>query len=266
MEINKIYNESNLETMSRMPDNYIDLVVTSPPYDDMRDYKGYSFPFEETAKELYRITKEGGVVVWIVNDSVKEGSETLTSFRQALYFKDICGFKVHDTMIYEKDFLSKPDKNRYHQSFEYMFVLCKNSVKTFNPIKDKKLKDKWRTPNAIRIKNGEMRKQNNYTDIDRIMYGNRFNIWKYKSAHGFNDLDINFTKNHPAILNIKIVNDHIVSWSNENDLVYDPFMGSGTTAVSCLQLNRNFIGSEISSEYYNTSLNRIKGHNYNYVF
>jgi DNA modification methylase len=266
MEINKIYNENCLDTMKRMTDNYIDLTVTSPPYDDLRDYKGYSFPFEEIAKELYRITKEGGVVVWIVNDSVKDGSETLTSFKQALYFKEVCGFKVHDTMIYEKDFLSKPDKNRYHQSFEYMFVLCKNSINTFNPIKDKKLKDRWKTPKAIRITNGEMKKQNNHSNTNKNMYGNRFNIWKYKSAHGFMDSDINFTKNHPAILNIKIVSDHITSWSNENDLIYDPFMGSGTTAISCLQLNRNFIGSEISEEYYNISLNRIKSHNYNYVF
>ena len=120
MELNKIYNESNLETMAKMPDNFIDLTVTSPPYDDLRDYKGYSFPFEEIAKELYRITKEGGIVVWIVGDATVDGSETGTSFKQALYFME-CGFNLHDTMIYER-VSPFPMNNRYHPSFEYMFV------------------------------------------------------------------------------------------------------------------------------------------------
>lgn len=266
MEINKIYNENCLDTMSKMPDNFIDLTVTSPPYDNLRDYKGYTFPFEEIAKELYRITKEGGIVVWVVNDSVIQGSETLNSFRQAIYFKDVCGFKVHDTMIYEKDFLSKPETNRYHQAFEYMFVLCKNSIKTFNPIKDKKSKDRWRTPPQIREKEGHMKKQKDYKKIDKDINGMRFNIWKYKSSFGFMDKDRNITKNHPAIMGLQIAKDHILSWSNENDLVYDPFMGSGTTMVGCLESNRNYIGSEISNEYYNIIMNRIKANNYNWVF
>lgn len=267
MEINKIYNENCLDTMKRMTDNYIDLIVTSPPYDDLRDYKGYSFPFEEVAKELYRITKEGGVVVWIVNDSVKDGSETLTSFKQALYFKEVCGFKVHDTMIYQKHNFSNPSSNRYHQIFEYMFILSKDLPKTFNPIKDRKNvfhgKSEWGSwgKNNTRQKDGTLLESKKKENKE---YGMRYNIWKVNTKNGV--FIEEYIRQHPAIFPEELCKDNILSWSNENDLIYDPFMGSGTTAISCLQLNRNFIGSEISEEYCNISLNRIKSHNYNYVF
>jgi len=132
MEINKIYNEDCLDTMKHMPDNFIDLVVTSPPYDKLRDYKGFTFDFENIAKELYRVTKQGGVVVWVVADATVNGSETGTSFKQALYFKEI-GFNLHDTMIYYR--WSGPlTHRRYEQEFEYMFILVKGKLETFNPI------------------------------------------------------------------------------------------------------------------------------------
>ena len=137
MELNKIYNEDCLDTMAKMPDNFINLTVTSPPYDNLRQYNGYSFDFESIAKELFRVTKQGGVVVWIVGDETVKGSETGTSFKQALFFKEI-GFNLHDTMIYQKHNFSNPSSNRYHQIFEYMFVFSKGKPKTFNPIKDRK--------------------------------------------------------------------------------------------------------------------------------
>ena len=250
--------------MSRMIDDYIDLTVTSPPYDDLRDYKGYSFQFEEIAKELYRITKKGGIVVLIVNDSVKDGSETLTSFKQALYFKEVCGFKVHDTMIYEKDSISFPDKTRYSQIFEYMFVLSKGKFKTFNPIKDrlnkeyenksseykKFIKGSYRTNNETKFHSSNTRK--NLLE----KFGTRFNIWRVSTGHNKSTLD-EIAFKHPAIFPEKLVNDIILSWSNENDLVYDPFMGSGTTGKMALLNNRNFIGSEISEEYCKIANERI---------
>ena len=136
--VNKIWNEDCLDTMLRMPDNLIDLTITSPPYDDLRDYKGYSFKFEEIAKELYRVTKEGGVIVWVVGDSTRDGSESLSSFEQTIYFVKQCGFRLHDTMIYQKSGFSFPDLNRYYQVFEYMFIYSKGTPKTFNPIMDRK--------------------------------------------------------------------------------------------------------------------------------
>src|ERR1035437_5790033 len=143
MEINKIYNESNIETMAKMPNDFIDLTVTSPPYDGLRTYNGYSFPFEDIAKELYRVTKEGGIVVWVVGDAVVDGGESGTSFKQAIYFQSL-GFLIHDTMIYEKNgaaFPANDKSNRYSQVFEYMFVFSKGKAKTTNLIKDRK--NRW---------------------------------------------------------------------------------------------------------------------------
>lgn len=102
ININTIYNEDCLATMRKMPDNYVDLTVTSPPYDNMRKYDNFSFDFHSVAQELYRITQQGGVVVWVVGDQTKNGSESGTSFKQALYFKETVGFKLYDTMIYRK--------------------------------------------------------------------------------------------------------------------------------------------------------------------
>ena len=254
--INKIHNENCLNTMARMQKNFIDLTVTSPPYDNLRTYKGYSFEFENIAQELYRITKKGGVVVWIVGDSTIKGSETGTSFKQALYFKD-CGFKLHDTIIYQKHTSSFPAKrngNRYTQIFEYMFVFCKDKIKTANLICDKKNKTAGELSRYGKYsyynKEGEKIQQENKNKITP-KYSPRNNIWKYKV--GYDKI-----KGHPAIFPEQLVNDHIVSWTNERELVYDCFMGSGTTAKMALKNNRDFIGSEISKEYCKIAEQRIK--------
>jgi len=241
-----IYNENCLDTMSRMKDNHIDLTVTSPPYDNLRTYNGYSFDFESIAKELYRVTKDGGVVVWIVGDATIKGSETGTSFKQALFFKEI-GFRLHDTMIYEKSGVM-PSKNRYCQMFEYMFVLSKGKPKTTNLLKDRK--NNWggtKTFSNItsRQKDGTLKKKAQKEIND---FGMRFNIWRVINGNGFGQKD-KIAYKHPATFPEQLASDHIISWSNENDLVYDPFMGSGTTAKMAIANNRNWIGSEISKEY-----------------
>jgi len=252
MEINKIYCESNLETMAKMPDNFVDLVVTSPPYDDLRTYNGYSFPFEEIAKELYRVVKKGGVVVWVVADATIDGSESGTSFNQALFFKEI-GFKLNDTMIWEKPVFTATGalKSRYGQVFEYMFVFTKGNAKTFNPIKDK--------PNKSfgRVKSGNIRQKDGTTkpvsSIGKPIneFGQRFNVWKI-------DAEMKRNIKHPASFPEQLANDHIISWSNVGDLIYDPFMGSGTTAKMAMINNRNYIGSEISKEYCEIAEQRLK--------
>ena len=240
MEVNKIYCENCLDTMYQMPDGFVDLTVTSPPYDNLRTYNGYSFDFESIAKELYRITKQGGVVVWVVGDATVKGSETGTSFKQSLFFMD-CGFNLHDTMIYSKTGMKNPSNTRYHQNFEYMFIFSMNKPSTFNPIKDRKNK-------YVGIHGGEKSL--------RGEYGMRFNVWKY--ANGGNNTSKDAVFNHPSVFPEKLANDHIISWSNEGDLVYDPFMGSGTTAKMAMLNNRNFIGSEISKEYCEIAEKRIK--------
>lgn len=225
-----IYNEDCLETMKRMPDGHIDLTLTSPPYDNLRTYNGYSFDFESIAKELYRVTKPDGMVVWIVGDAVLNGSESGSSFKQALYFMSL-GFKLHDTMIYEKNspaYPARADSNRYTQIFEYMFVFAKGKVPK-QLICDKP--NKWAGHKDF---SGKLK--NPVPD-----FSPRNNIWKYTTS--FNGWK------HPAPFPEALAHDHIVSWSKENDLIYDPFMGSGTTAYVAKELKRKWIGSEISSEY-----------------
>jgi site-specific DNA-methyltransferase (adenine-specific) len=239
-----------LEVMKSLPDAGIDLTVTSPPYDNLRTYNGYSFDFEGTAKELYRITKDGGVVVWVVGDATINGSETGTSFKQALYFKEI-GFNLHDTMIYEKDGIAFPDKNRYQQSFEYMFVLSKGKPKCLNLIADRKNVSFGRkVTGTVRNADGSTQKMACFGQ-DIKEFGIRWNVWKFASTKG------NVKTGHPAMFPELLAHDHIVSWSNEGDTVLDCFLGSGTTGKVAKQLNRQFIGIEISPEYLEIAKKRI---------
>lgn len=257
MILNKTYNENCLDTMARMSDNLIDLTITSPPYDNLRDYKGYSFDFESIAKELYRVTKDGGVVVWIVGDATIKGSETGTSFKQALYFKE-CGFRLHDTMIWKKINPMPVNDKRYQQSFEYMFIFSKGKPNTTNLIMIEKTggtlkRQKNKMSTSQTGKNGELVNYTNYKGGDRPNKTKKKNIFEYQI--GFNAKG-DKTK-HPATFPEKLANDHIISWSNENDLVYDPFMGSGTSAKMAILNNRNWIGSEISKEYCDIITQRI---------
>jgi len=237
--MNVIYNEDCLETMKTMSDNFIDLTVTSPPYDDLRTYNGYSFDFKTVASELYRVTKQGGVVVWIVGDSTVKGSESGTSFRQALGFKD-AGFNLHDTMIWRKtNPMPKVKTKRYFDVFEYMFILSKGQPKTFNPLmQPTKLGGKTYDSTVKKITKGKERERKTF-----ILNTERYkdNIWECAIAQNKTE--------HPAVFPESLVADHIITWSDEGDIVYDPFIGSGTTAVAARSLNRNCIGSEISQEY-----------------
>ena len=248
LEINKCYNENCLDTMRRMPDNFIDLTVTSPPYDNLRAYNGYSFDFESVSKELFRVTKNGGVVVWVVGDATIKGSETGTSFKQALHFKEI-GFNLHDTMIYQKDNCPFPSNNRYYANFEYMFVFSKGSPSTFNPISDRVNKSFGRKMSGTnRQKDGTTKPLKN-KGLAILEYGVRFNCWLISEGKR--------TKEHPAVFPEKLANDHIISWSNEGDTVLDCFMGSGTTGKMALLNNRKFIGIEKDETYFKIAQDRI---------
>jgi len=252
--INKIICEDSEKALKNIPSNSIDLTVTSPPYDEIRDYNGYNFnDFAATniITELFRVTKQGGVVVWIVGDATINGGESGTSFKQALKFME-AGFKLHDTMIYEKNTSSFPAKragNRYTQIFEYMFVFCKCKIATANLICDKPNKWAGHTnwgKNTNRLKNGELQET---TDIKPVPdFSPRNNIWHYNIGKGFNSSDKE-SHEHPAIFPEKLAEDHILSWSNEGDIVLDPFSGSGTTCKMAKKNNRRYIGIDISGEY-----------------
>ena len=242
-----LFNESNLDTMKRMPDSFIDLTVTSPPYDGLRTYNGYSFPFEDIAKELYRVTKQGGVLVWVVGDATIDGSETGTSFKQALFFKEI-GFNLHDTMIYQKiSYMPNKKAKRYDGLFEFMFVFSKNTPKTFNEITEERTsieKSICKKDIMVRQKDGSFKKSERINKGTTKKMGN---VWTYLNNSNSTKDKIAFE--HPAIFPEQLANDHIISWSNENDIVYDPFAGSGTTGKMAILNKRKCIMSEISSEY-----------------
>lgn len=238
VSLNKIYNEDCLITMGRMSDGFVDLVVTSPPYDDLRKYDGYTFDFEATAAELYRVVKDGGVVVWVIGDATVDGSETGSSFRQALHFMDV-GFRLHDTMIYEKNspaYPARKDGVRYTQIFEYMFVFAKGKPYA-KLICDKPNKWAGHKDFSGKLKNPVPE------------FSPRNNIWKYTTS--FNGVK------HPAPFPEQLAADHILSWSMEGDVVYDPFMGSGTTGKMALLNGRSFVGSEVSEGYCTIADERI---------
>ena len=252
----EIYNESNLDTMGRMPDSCIDLTVTSPPYDDLRNYKGYTFDLDAVIKDLYRVTKKGGVVVWVVADQTKNGSETTTSFKQAIRFTEL-GWKLHDTMIYKK--LNPPPNagNRYQQCFEYMFVFSKGKPKTANiQLRERRNKcnDKrtFRRKKFSRDADGEF----NVNDYHIKQQVPKENIFKYYVGGG-NSTNDKIAFQHPAIFPEQLAADHITTWTNEGDVIYEPFAGSGTTGKMAFINKRKCIMSEISLEYCELSKQRL---------
>ena len=238
------------ELLRLIPDNSIDLTVTSPPYDNLRTYNGFSWDFESVARELYRVTKPGGIVVWIASDATIKGSESGTSFRQALFFKDI-GFNIHDTMIWHK-ISPFQHKNRYIPSFEYMFVFSKGKPQTVNLIRDRK--NKWagtKVHGTERQTDGRLRHKSIRQRRGIIQeFGARYNIWDIPA-------DRHNKTCHPAVFPVRLAMDHIRTWSNEGDTVLDPFIGSGTTALAALKLGRNYIGFDISEEYCEIARNRL---------
>lgn len=259
LELNTIFNCDCIDGLKKMKDNSVDLTVTSPPYDNLRTYDDtceWSFDiFKPIAEQLYRVTKKGGVVVWVVGDAVVNGSETGSSFRQALYFME-CGFKLHDTMIYEKNsstFPAKRTSKRYSQIFEYMFVFTKGKIRDdISLIADKKNKwagwTNWGSHTQYDVQ-GNLKKTKDIKPIAE--YSLRTNIWKYSVS--FND-----KTGHPAVFPEKLAEDHILSWTKEGDVVFDPFMGSGTTAKMAMLTKRNFFGFEKNPDYYNICLERIE--------
>jgi len=244
-----IHGDCHLELL-KIPSESIDMVLTSPPYDKLREYRGNNtIDVNIISTQLYRILKKGGVVVWIVGDQTINGSESLSSFRQAIQFKEN-GFNVHDTMIYKKHSMPMTHR-RYEQSFEYMFVFSKGKPKTFNPIKELckysgLVKNYKQNVGAALEVNHKLHNKDKTSAIkkDRI----KGNVWEYSVGFRNSTNDV-IAFNHPAIFPEKLVTDHILSWSNVDDIILDPFAGSGTTLKIARILNRKSIGIEINEDY-----------------
>ena len=254
LELNKVYNEDCLIGMQKLDDSSIDLVVTSPPYDNLRSYNGFSFNYKDTIKQLYRVIKDGGVVIWVVNDQTINGSETGSSFKQALCFIEN-GFNLHDTMIYQKQNYIPLTHNRYEQSFEYMFCFSKGKPKTFNPImipckNAGKIESYGLSRRSSLDNNQAMRSCEETTYRETKDTKIHPNIFTYVCG--------TVKSGHPAAFPDQLAIDMVKSWSNKYDVVLDPFIGSSTTAVACIKLNRNYIGFEISEQYCDIANRRIK--------
>ena len=252
-----------LDILPTLEAGSVDLTVTSPPYDNLRDYgkdfDANKFDWKAIIKQLYRVTAVGGVVVWVVADATIKGSETGTSFRQALWAME-CGFNLHDTMIYQT---AKPPMNvkRYEPAFEYMFVWSKGQPCVFNPIMvASRYAGKSRSSMTYRNKNGNLDATHDAKDGRIRPQKIKTNIWDIKSGYGKSTL-YNDAYQHPAIFPEQLAHDHIISWSNEGDTVLDPFLGSGTTGVAALRLNRKFIGIELDADYFALAETRIKNAN-----
>lgn len=244
----------NCDVLGAMPRECVDLVVTSPPYDDLRLYGGSSWDFYGVAQQLWRVIKPGGVVVWVVADATVNGSETGTSFRQALRFMEI-GFRLHDTMIYQKNSYPFPPTNRYYQQSEYMFVLSKGSPKTFNGLVQA---TKWRKEtdevSTTRQADGSTKEMKYEKGKETRL---RDNVWQVDTGF-MRTTDDKSAYKHPAMFPEALAKDHILSWSNEGDIVLDPFCGSGTTLKMAREMGRRGIGIEINEEYCGIAVARLQ--------
>lgn len=255
--LNMVINGNCIDVMLGFPDNSIDLVVTSPPYDNLRNYKGYMFPFEDIVDQLYRVIKEHGIIVWIVSDATIGGSETCSSFKQALSFVNK-GFNLHDTMIFEKtNPVPQIYRKRYTNVFEYMFVFSKGAVTTHNAIKIPCLHAGLEL-NGTTYKNYSKGEQTRSKPANPVK-GDKIkgNIWGYVVGKKAVDQE---AKGHPAPFPFELAADHIRSWSDEGAIVLDPMCGSGTTCVAAYELKRNYIGIDISPEYCELARVRLKQH------
>lgn len=239
-----------VQVLADMPAEFVDLTVTSPPYDDLRNYKGYSFDFAGIAEQLFRVTKPGGVVVWVVGDRI-QGGKSLTSFRQAIAFQDL-GFVVHDVMIYQKKNTPFMRKNAYTNCYEFMLVLSKGRPKTFNPLTTKTVRNGEEMLVYNKGADGINRKNRKELKKEKVLT----NIWPYAVGLGGTTSD-KFAFAHPAMFPEKLAEDHILSWTNENDVVLDPMCGSGTTLKMASLTDRKYIGIDIAAEYVALAKKRV---------
>jgi len=255
--MNKLICGDNVKILKTYSDNFIDLTVTSPPYDKLREYNGFSFNLDGIIKELFRVTKNGGVVVWVIGDETKDGNESGTSFKQALRFKEL-GWNLHDTMIYQKNQYPPNcmSQKRYAQIFEYMFIFSKGKVNTFNRLMrpNKTAGQSSGKPRNIVQRDG-IKRQYGANKSKTIPYKSvKENIWQFNVGKASG----NKTNSHPAVFPESLAHDHIISWSNEGDIVLDCFVGSGTTCKVAKQLNRQYIGIDVSQEYIDIANERMK--------
>jgi site-specific DNA-methyltransferase (adenine-specific) len=255
VELNKVYQQDCIVGMRKIPDGAIDLVVTSPPYDNLRDYNGYSVDLNETGKNIYRILKDGGVAVMVIQDQTKNFGKSLTSFRTIVDWCDNVGFKLFECVIYRKNGTEGAWwKNRFRVDHEYMPIFLKGEKPQYFNKDSLKVKSKHggkiMTGFANRKTNGETGKSITKAINEMKCRGT---VWDYLMAGDKDPVK----RKHPAPFPDKIPFDFINCFCPPNGIVLDPFVGSGSTVVGAKKLNRSFIGFDISEEYCNLTRKRL---------
>jgi len=254
LPLNEIVCGDAVDIMKAMPVDSVDLVVTSPPYDELRNYNGYRFNFEGMARGLFRVVKGGGVLVWVVGDKINKGNRSLTSFKQALFFQSL-GFNAHDVMIYRKKNTPFMRSNAYTNCYEFMFVFSKGSPKTFNPLKTKTIRQGQEMLPFNKKADGINKKTKGELKPEKTLT----NIWEYAVGLGGSTND-KIAFQHTAIFPEKLAEDHILSWTKTGDVVFDPMCGSGTTCKMAALNKRHYVGCDISREYVELAKKRLKHH------
>jgi site-specific DNA-methyltransferase (adenine-specific) len=238
--------------MAGLDEDSIDLTVTSPPYDLLRLYDGFTFDLPGIVDQLYRVTRIGGAVAWIVCDASKNGAETGTSFAQVMEFQRQ-GWRLHDTMIYQKSGVSRPGNVRYHQAFEFMFVFSKGTKPKFRPLQDRANKTAGLKRNTKSMTKRDAagnltpRRVNHKTYITNP-HGIRTNIWTYSTGPKQTAPD-DLWQQHPAVMPLDLAADHILSWGDPGDTVLDPLAGSGQVPIAADILGREWIAIDCSPRY-----------------
>lgn len=256
-KLNEVYCGDCVKLMKLLPDSTIDLVVTSPPYDKIRDYNGsIHFDLHKTGQEIFRVLKSGGIAVMVIQDQTKNFGKSLTSFKTIIDWCDNIGFKLFETIIYRKNgsegvWWTK----RFRVDHEYMPIFLKGKKPQYfnkEPLKiPSKHGGKVMTGSGSRKTNGETQK----TVTRAINFKKcRGTIWNYLMAGDKNPLK----RKHPAVFPDKIPYDFIQCFCPEEGIVLDPFAGSGSTLVMAKKLRRSFIGFDIVPEYCELARERLK--------
>ena len=250
-QYNKFCVGNAVDVLNNIPKNIVDLTITSPPYEDLRNYNGYTFNAQSMLESIFNVTKEGGVCVWVVGDKIN-GGRSLVSFEHAFLAKK-CGFIVHDVMIYQKKNTPFMRSNAYTNCYEFMFIFSKGKPSTFNPLKMPTKRSGMETA----VFNKKSDAINKKRPVELKKEKTKPNIWQYAVGLGGSTSD-KIAFKHPAVFPEKLAEDHVLSWSNEGDLVLDPMCGSGTTCKVAKRNNRHWIGIDISEEYISIAKDRMK--------
>ena len=297
MEINKIYNEPCLETLKKMPNDFLDCVISSPPYWQLRDYGydgqwGLEPTFEEYLEhlwemmdEIYRVLKPSGTC-WInlgdtynnsgwagdrkdkYNDQPIVASGTKAGRGGQKGFPDKCliliphrfaigcidrGWLVRNDIIWAKrNGMPEPVNDRFTKKHEYIFLMTKSKKYYFDldAIRDKHIweSDKRNDGNRHQYNEGSKSLDDSNVDANAVSFnpkgknpGSVSDFWDVKTKPS--------TTKHYASYNVELITKPILAGCPENGLIYDPFMGTGTTAIHAINNNRKFIGSEMSQDY-----------------